>query len=450
MTIVASGEESCLNYAIGNSLVRACLEDALVDDDSDPPAMELTSSSLSSSFSTVQQRSPKVMPQPMKGGCTPSCNKQTACIRGPSKECPHQRFDKLAGRALEPHPEPGPEPSRSEEDDQQDGEESRQWSVKHPQPQPFLAGAATPSPRLLVAAATPSPRQHQKVQARRFALPPLVPASPALAVAATPGAAPSRQLALQSPTSPKPAPTQELPPQGCAASDVSANARQRQCQGGVSPTARGDNQSVKNTQGESPTAREGEGRRHIFPYDAASLPQKLGTREVLQEALEEEGIEVAAAFARKLPTLPPTRPLRELQAGAPPRTHIALGCGGGGCEEQRRQRCGAISDSPASPKPLQQLEPERRGQCGVRARVKAPPLYLRMQQQYEAQEQRNFDAAKEKRHEELIIQAVPTHLTARKPGYSKSKKSKVSARRRRSRARGSQAPRRAGVDKALR
>jgi len=208
-------------------------------------------------------------------------------------------------------------------------------------------------------------------------------------------------------------------------------------------------------------------RRHVLPLEPVAMVGRLGTREVLQNALEDlaDGSPVNAAVG-SVPAATPLGAVRSVSLAPPnfaerPPVPYSIGAAPPPPLPHRQGAGLPVVRALASPnvqarrvqnlQPLQQQLPHemqsapsraqhRGGMQPAQERVRSVPLYLRMQQRFEELENQKLNIAKECRHAELLVQAVPAHIVAprrRKKrvagGQVKAKAKSGGVRRRRSR-----------------
>lgn len=388
------GPGRCFNCDISSSLVRACLEDALLaageeEDEEQSDVLSASGASLQSallsspflSASKPGMRDTTRAAAAAGGHSGPAVPVREATLLQPRKDtklAPTSSSGSSSspqpGQPPEPHPEPGP--SKAEPDAEKNDATSRR---RHLEQRLHL-------PRLeLQQQQQPSPRS--AAAHRPLAFPPVAPT----AVASTPGgSAPSSR--------PSPQRLLRRPPLAAAAPLQEGHGGLQRDGGGL------DCLSPR------PSAS---GQRLFLPYHP--LPPMVGTREVLECALDEVTPTIAPAV--RLPPLPHT------------------GQRGGDCNSARRSPGELSEERPSSTLPFDAFlaarplaaprqpagqaeppcpHPPPRPQAlplEARARRRFTPLYVQMQRKYEVHERQHLDAAKERRRD-LVVQAVPVHIIA--------------------------------------
>lgn len=415
----------CANYEISSSLVRVCLEDALVsheeeEDDGQPADLSTSGTSLRSRLpSPFLSCSPPVQSEEEneEGPTTQLSTSEAPSTKEATLLAPHKGSVAQESQPARSPPEPHPEPGPTKVEPETDAAGMRRSLDERMRP-PMLEPQRQPQPR--------------GVHMRGRYLPPVLPvestpassssasASPMLPRPPPPGLRrPSPRPVPQAPPQIPPAAAQqrfvlETPPSSAAASPGGGSpkaASSSNSPGPLSPPAQPRMQesdlSLRDFGLSSPAQKTTGGRRHVLPYHPS--PRLVGTREVLECALDQA-----------TPTVAPPVRLPPLVQGAPQ---------GSGCDSSRSrssaepERSRAPARLPALASPYEGGPAKQRSEAQSQARKKAVPLFLQMQRKYEVLEQQKLDAARDQRHAQLLLQAVPAHIVAqRKPARNKAKR----------------------------
>lgn len=387
---VSTGED------ISRDLVRACIKEVLLETQADA----CRSSGSFSLARTVSQCSHSAS----RAGLSPSPMKLPDVLEDPNPST------KDSARSLEPHPEPGPSSFKEDFPIQSDRRtfgavspdqglcKERDVHISH-DPAKTVASesvAVLVSPSSL--ARRVAPRLPRQVPGRPLRRPP----TPVLATEhqVSPSALMHSLVAAVKEKGPANIPdTVQIAAAGQYPSWYEDTSPKRSAENRVlpalisSPPTKQKIQMPLKVQAEDTSCSElpelQTGRRHVLPFHAA--PSYLGTREVLQDALKDGSKKAAGpeTAATRLPQLlaEPFQGVSSSPSHAVPRlppcwTSVPKS------DDEQPSREGPISK--------------------VKARV--APLFLRMQQKFEAQEEQQLRAAKEKHRVQLLVQAVPAHF----------------------------------------